>query len=359
MHTVSDSDQQSEGRPDRRPGRRSVPHTATGAADPRLPWARPVTPVLRRRRDGILPTIAAALSLPSEQTLTATAVRSGPPPAPHPLVRELLDGLDGDQRERHTGRCPEVTLLSRRLTAAGAESAGQARRALKHSRITTRHIREDGDPQHGEYARHCHSCTALLAHFGVRSVSPVTEATAALRLPGRRPAGRRGAVPEPAAVLAEALAEAGWEPGRRIAAAVAWTAELRAHLSPLGHPHAVFPAAEAVWAEFGGLELHPRGPGREQAPSPVVVEPLRGLHWARTLGDLGHALDTELAPLGEAGPPTAPESGIGGALLAIDREGRVYCLDHTGDWYLGATFREAATTLLAGRPPMRLSLPAG
>jgi hypothetical protein len=268
----------------------------------------------------------------------------------------VLDGLGADQRERHAGRCPEVTLLSRRLTAAGAGTAGQARRALKNARITTRHIREEGDPRHGAYARHCHECTALLAHFGVRSVSPVAETTTALRLPGRRPSARR---PEPSAeaVLDEALAEAGWRPGRRVPEAAGWAAELRSHLSPLGHPHAVFGAAEAAWAEYGGLELTPRGPGRAQVSSQIAIDPLRGLHWARTLSDLGHALDTGLAPLGEAGPLTPPGPGIGAALLAIDRQGRVYALDHTGDWYLGPALRPALAALLTGGAPTRLTPP--
>ncbi|WP_308455473.1 MULTISPECIES: SUKH-3 domain-containing protein [unclassified Streptomyces] len=338
MSTISDSDQ-------RLPG------------DPRLGWARPVTPRLRHRRDGILPTTAAALSLPGETTLTATAARSGPPPPQHPLVAKVLEGLGPDQCERHTGRCPEVALLSRRLTAVGVKSAGQARKALKGARITTRHIREDGDPRHGEYARHCHSCTALLAHFGVRSISPVTDATTSLRLPVVR--GSRNSGPASAdAVVEHALTEAGWYPGRREDRAGAWASELLTHLSSLGHPHTVVPAAEAIWAEFGGLDLLPRGPGRDHVPCQVVVEPLRGLHWARTLNDLGQALDCELTPVGEAGHLGAHTPGIGGALLAVDREARIYCVDHTGDWYAGADLRTALGALLTGTALNRLEAPA-
>ncbi|WP_281196656.1 YwqJ-related putative deaminase, partial [Streptomyces lushanensis] len=49
---------------------------------------------------------------------------------------------------------------------------GEARRTLKHSKLTARRIREDGDPLHGSYAPPCRSCSALLAHFGVRPVDP-------------------------------------------------------------------------------------------------------------------------------------------------------------------------------------------
>ncbi|MGW7437493.1 YwqJ-related putative deaminase [Streptomyces sp. NPDC054849] len=153
------------------------------AGDPRLRWSsndgRPTAPVLRFRRDGILPTIAAALSVRGE-TLTGTAGKADQPPALHPLVQDFLDTLTSGQRERFTGRCPEAILLSRHLAAVeGARSrrasrkplsAGEARRSLKHAKITARRIREDGDPLHGSYAPPCRSCDALLAHFGVRSV---------------------------------------------------------------------------------------------------------------------------------------------------------------------------------------------
>ncbi|MET9852077.1 YwqJ-related putative deaminase [Streptomyces sp. NPDC006450] len=136
-------------------------------------------PTLRFRRDGILPTVAAALSVRGE-TLTGTAGKADLPPVLHALVQDFLDTLTSGQRERFTGRCPEAILLSRHLTTVeGARSKrasrkpltpSEARRSLKHSKITARHIREDGDPLHGSYAPPCRSCEALLAHFGVRPV---------------------------------------------------------------------------------------------------------------------------------------------------------------------------------------------
>ncbi|MDX3226039.1 SUKH-3 domain-containing protein [Streptomyces sp. ME19-01-6] len=144
-----------------------------------------------------------------------------------------------------------------------------------------------------------------------------------------------------------ALREAGWQPGRRdVPQAEYWADTLRAHISPAGHLHAVFPAAVEAWAEFGGLHVIPPGAGRHIAPTPFHLDPLHGLHLARTLGDLGRALDTEVCPLGE-------ESG-GQALLTIDAEGRVYSLDHTGDWYLGEDIDAALTALVMGVQPQRL-----
>lgn len=162
-------------------------HTAQHSGDPRIGWgaaggpADGSVPLLRHRRDGILPTVAAALSVRGA-TLTCTAGKAAQPPVLHPLVQDYLDTLTTDRRERHTGRCPEAVLLSRFLTSAEAGrsrrasrkpfTGGDARRALKHARLTARRIREDGDPEHGTYAPPCRSCTALLTHFGVRAVDP-------------------------------------------------------------------------------------------------------------------------------------------------------------------------------------------
>ncbi|MFF4761184.1 YwqJ-related putative deaminase [Streptomyces sp. NPDC001292] len=159
------------------------PH-ASAFGDPRVGWSSaetPHAPALRHRRDGILPTVAAALSVRGA-TLTGTAARGEEPPALHPLVQDFLDALTSAQRDRFTGRCAETILISRHITAADAArskrasrkpmSNGEARKSLKHAKLTTRRIREDGDPLHGSFAGPCRACTALSAHFGVRVVDP-------------------------------------------------------------------------------------------------------------------------------------------------------------------------------------------
>lgn len=104
-----------------------------------------------------------------------------------------------------------------------------------------------------------------------------------------------------------ALRAAGWQPGRwDIKQAEIWADTLREHTSPAGHRHAVFPAAVEAWAEFGGLTITPAGPGRQVAPTTLHLDPLHGLHLARTLVDLGRALDTDVAP--SAPRPTARAS---------------------------------------------------
>lgn len=145
-----------------------------------------------------------------------------------------------------------------------------------------------------------------------------------------------------------ALREAGWQPGRwDIRQAEEWADALRSHASPAGHQHAVFPAAVEAWAEFGGLRITASAPGRHIAPASVRIDPLSGLHLARTLGDLGRALETEVSPLGAEGEELA--------VLAIDTEGRVYSIDHTGDWFLGQDIDEALATLVTGTQPSRLT----
>ncbi|MFR9673454.1 SUKH-3 domain-containing protein [Streptomyces sp. TR06-5] len=152
-----------------------------------------------------------------------------------------------------------------------------------------------------------------------------------------------------------ALRGAGWRPGRwEIRDAEMWADTLRAHTSPAGHRHVVFPAAVEAWAEFGGLQITPGGPGRDVAPSGLHIDPLHGLYAARTLAALGRALESEVAPLGAEVPPDGDPDDAAG-LLVLDADGRVYCLDPLGDWYLGGNVDAALTTLITGLPPARLT----
>ncbi|WP_199836295.1 SUKH-3 domain-containing protein, partial [Streptomyces sp. NRRL F-4489] len=76
------------------------------------------------------------------------------------------------------------------------------------------------------------------------------------------------------APVALALENAGWQPGRwDIQQAERWADTLRAHASPAGHRHTVFPAAVEAWAEFGGLRVTAPGPGRHIAPPPLAPLP--------------------------------------------------------------------------------------
>lgn len=145
-----------------------------------------------------------------------------------------------------------------------------------------------------------------------------------------------------------ALREAGWQPGRWvISQAEEWADFLRAHITPAGHRLTVCAAAVEAWAEFGGLRITAPGPGRQIAPATLRIDPTAGIHLARTLADLGRSLDTEISPLGE--------EGDGQAILAMDTTGRVFSIDHTGDWYLGPDIDQALGTLITGMEPARLT----
>ncbi|GAA2270843.1 SUKH-3 domain-containing protein [Kitasatospora cystarginea] len=151
------------------------------------------------------------------------------------------------------------------------------------------------------------------------------------------------------AEVAAALKHAGWHPGRwDIRQAEEWADQLAGHNDPAGPEHSVFPAAVEAWAEFGGLFLDQTGAGRLMARTPFLIDPLCGLHQPRTLADLGRALGRQVAPLGE--------EQYGLALLAIDEDGRVYSLDHTGEWYLGPSIDHAVTGLVLGAMPERLKV---
>ncbi len=177
------------GAPPRLPHQTTPDGTTTGAAyqDPRAGWsaaAPPPAPVLRHRRDGILPNVAAALSVQGS-TFTGTAARGDQAPALHPLVQDFFDALTSNQRDRFTGRCAEALVISRQLDAVDAVRSkraqrksmtnSEARKALKNARLTARRIREDGDPLHGSFAGPCRACAALAAHFGIRVVNPATQ----------------------------------------------------------------------------------------------------------------------------------------------------------------------------------------
>ena len=143
--------------------------------------AATAAPLLRERRDSLMPIVAAALSLRGGETHTCAGEKADRAPELHPLVSSFLDGLPPEQRERFTGRCPEAVLLSQYFDTAEGERSrrasrrpfteGDARKSLRGARLTTVRIREEGDPAHGTHQPPCRSCVPLLEHFGVQVVA--------------------------------------------------------------------------------------------------------------------------------------------------------------------------------------------
>ncbi|MCF2529997.1 SUKH-3 domain-containing protein [Yinghuangia soli] len=143
------------------------------------------------------------------------------------------------------------------------------------------------------------------------------------------------------------LGRAGWRVGRRrLEQAESWAKEVSDHTSPDGHRHSVFPAALEAWSEFGGLRIAVEGPGAAVARRPFRIDPTTGLHLTRTLADVGRSIGTNLCPLGEE------DDGVG--YLAIDPSGRVFGIDHTGEWFLGDGVDAGLTTLILGTAPARI-----
>ncbi|MFV2103757.1 SUKH-3 domain-containing protein [Micromonospora sp. LOL_024] len=147
--------------------------------------------------------------------------------------------------------------------------------------------------------------------------------------------------------VAETLAAAGWSPDRRSEEkGREWGLRVAAHAAPGGRQHTVTAAAVEAYAEFGGLRVRPEGSGEQVAPSDIHLDPFLVRHSVETLAELAEATGAALSPLGE--------EGSGAGILAVDEQGRVFVLDHAGDWFLGASLDEALITLVLGRTPRRV-----
>lgn len=139
--------------------------------------------------------------------------------------------------------------------------------------------------------------------------------------------------------VAEVLRAHGWHEGRRATEA---TAEAVRQV-----PYEAFPAAVAALEEFGGLYVDQDGPGADLRLRPFAVDPTLVPPCGSALADTGRVLGTRLYPLGIEGDADA--------LIVIDESGRVFALDHAGEWFLGATAADAITTLVTGTQPPRLT----
>jgi hypothetical protein len=328
--------------------------------------------------------LTAAALLVGDAVHQHTSVRGETPPDLHPLVRRFLHELPVEQTERYTGWCAEVVLVSDRLYAAERAGGGQplsavaARAALWGAQLSLCLIRPAGDPDHGRAIAPCRSCAALLEWLGIDVVAPdpavpdpaVPDPVAPDRAPAERaptdraltdraptdraptdraesdgsgaPATER--FPEPVRAV---LAAAGWAPDRYDRRrAGSWALALAAYATPDGRQHTVVDPAVPAFAEFGGVTVTGGAAGEQVATASFRLDPRRALYSARLLAELGELLGVALTPIGDEG------DGLG--IVAVDELGRVFVLDHTADWYLGASLDEALRTLILGRMPARL-----
>ena len=143
------------------------------------------------------------------------------------------------------------------------------------------------------------------------------------------------------------LRASGWVEGRRVPEASAEAIRIVcAQPGADGSRHVPFPAAEVALAEFGGIFVRQDEPGVELRRRPFALDPTMAAATAATLADLGRLLGVRLFPLGV--------EGDGDAVLAIDEQGRVFAIDHAGEWFLGPSVEAALETLIIGTSPPRV-----
>jgi SUKH-3 immunity protein len=144
-----------------------------------------------------------------------------------------------------------------------------------------------------------------------------------------------------------ALRSVGWDPQTRDEArASRWALMLAGYATPDGRSHTIVPPAVEVFARYGGVEMPASDEGRQVAPGGFRLDPGRVQATVATLAALGATLHSKLTPIGDEGGGTG--------LLAIDGDGRVFVVDHTGDWFLGDTIEDALTALVLGIQPARI-----
>ncbi|WP_051569586.1 SUKH-3 domain-containing protein [Cryptosporangium arvum] len=144
------------------------------------------------------------------------------------------------------------------------------------------------------------------------------------------------------------LRASGWAEGRQVPESSAEAIRIVcAQPGADGSRHVPFPAAEAALAEFGGIFVRQDEPGVQLRRRPFALDPTMAAATAATLGDLGRLLGVQLFPLGV--------EGDGDAVLAIDERGRVFAVDHAGEWFLGPSLDAALTTLITGLEPPRVT----
>lgn len=131
------------------------------------------------------------------------------------------------------------------------------------------------------------------------------------------------------------LTEAGWYPGRERADLVAsWKATL---MDSDGFE--MFPSAERVLLEFGGLNVDQEGPGETCSVESFTLDPTLAAYEGDRFRELSSSINRRLYPLGEA--------SNGHRFLAISENDSIYLL-MTDLNLLGKNIDEALERLLRG-----------
>ncbi|MCK8499503.1 SUKH-3 domain-containing protein [Myxococcus fulvus] len=146
-------------------------------------------------------------------------------------------------------------------------------------------------------------------------------------------------------IAKQRLSAAGWTPGRDVSGKLSkWVHTLREKGG-----FEVFPAAERVLREFGGLSVEQRGPGVTSARESFSLDPLLGVNGRRMFGRYAEFLGVSLYPLGTA--------FAGDMYLVVAEDDRVFGIGEEA-WLVGRGIVEALDTLLVGRMLTSLGGPA-
>ena len=155
-----------------------------------VPRPRPVSDQLvqvRRDLDRVGTPATITYLLLDAAPVTARSVKGDAAPRHHALVRDALNRLPVEFRERGYARCSEVVALSVALLAEDARRASDGtpattldearKRVFRGAELVTYRVREPADPQDAVPGAPCISCLAMLAYFGF-DVAPPEDAWA-------------------------------------------------------------------------------------------------------------------------------------------------------------------------------------
>lgn len=114
--------------------------------------------------------------------VTARSVKGDADPLHHPLVRDALERLPLEFRERGYERCSESIALSAALLAEDARRTERnlppttlddaRKRVFRGAELVTYRVREPADPQDAVPGAPCMSCLAMIAYFGFDIAPP-------------------------------------------------------------------------------------------------------------------------------------------------------------------------------------------
>ena len=125
------------------------------------------------------------------------------------------------------------------------------------------------------------------------------------------------------------LRKTGWFEGRKVAQAVPTLINLE-----------LFPKAQEVLSEFGGLHIGDCGPGVDCATSDVNISPDLCVHLAQELKERSKGIGRKLFPLGDV--------HRGNGYLVIDEDGKTYLLSDALVLH-AQTFTESLEALVLGK----------